>query len=116
MSQSIDFNGASCSDSPRHNQVSLYKRERNSPTSSPSSSGSASLANVKRKRYKLVKDTSIIDSPTSCTSPSLDEFGFTSKARLSLDPPVVEKQAPQERVEFLRIVGVIYCKISFNAS
>uniref|UniRef100_A0A034W2S9 Regulator of telomere elongation helicase 1 homolog n=2 Tax=Bactrocera dorsalis TaxID=27457 RepID=A0A034W2S9_BACDO len=114
--KSIDFNSASCSNSPRHNQVSLYKRERISPTSSPSSSGSASLANVKRKRYKLVKDTSIADSPTSCASTSLGEFGFKSKARLSLEPPVdVEKQAPQERVEFLRVLRSSLSPDDFSA-
>ncbi|XP_053949811.1 regulator of telomere elongation helicase 1 homolog [Anastrepha ludens] len=100
--KAIDFNSASSSA-----QVSIYKRERNSPIASPSSSGQSSSVlptNSKKKRYKLITDTSVPESPTSSTQFALNEFGFKSKTKLSHDAPVIEKEAPQERVEFLRIL------------
>lgn len=91
----IDFNSS---------LVKIHKRER-SPTSLTASTSSNSTELSKKKKYKLVDNTSLTKPQLSAsTSSKLNSFSFGNKANLSSGSED-NKKAPEERLEFLKVVS-----------
>ncbi|XP_030378751.1 regulator of telomere elongation helicase 1 homolog [Scaptodrosophila lebanonensis] len=90
---SIDFN---CTENAGSGLVKIHKRERSSPTTSESNT----LQAVNKKRYKLVDYSASTSSTSSCSS--------TSQS-------VTEKQAPENRADFLRVVRSVVSHEQFQS-
>ncbi|XP_075156195.1 regulator of telomere elongation helicase 1 [Haematobia irritans] len=112
----IDFNSSSsCSSSASGSLVKIHKRER-SPTTSQTSSSSSSLSQTdfnKKKKYKLVNNTSTSQLSTS-TSAKLSSFSYGQKPHLTTEGDD-SKKAPEERLEFLRVLRSILPPEDFSA-
>lgn len=105
----IDFNSTSSSSSSTSSLVKIHKRER-SPLSQSISPSTSSSDIVKKKKYKLIENsfiskktltTTSLSSPLSSTS-SLNSFAFSKSQLDSVD----NKTAPEDRVEFLKVVSI----------
>uniref|UniRef100_A0A1B0F9W0 Helicase ATP-binding domain-containing protein n=1 Tax=Glossina morsitans morsitans TaxID=37546 RepID=A0A1B0F9W0_GLOMM len=110
----IDFNSKDVG-TASNSQIQISKRRR-SPTNSPSTSSTARNDTDGKKKYRLVdnmRPTSSLPSKSS-GSPiiSLDQFKFIDKPRLENDQ---NKKAPEERVEFLRVLRSSLSSDDFKA-
>ncbi|XP_037894820.1 regulator of telomere elongation helicase 1 homolog isoform X2 [Glossina fuscipes] len=110
----IDFNSKDVG-TPSNSQIQINKRRR-SPTNSPSTSSTARNDTDGKRKYRLVDNTRLTSSLPSKSSGtptiSLDQFKFIDKPRLENDQ---NKKAPEERVEFLRVLRSSLSSDDFKA-
>uniref|UniRef100_A0A1A9VRD2 Regulator of telomere elongation helicase 1 homolog n=1 Tax=Glossina austeni TaxID=7395 RepID=A0A1A9VRD2_GLOAU len=110
----IDFNSKDVG-TPSKSQMQISKRRR-SPTNSPSTSCTARNDTDGKRKYRLVDNMRPTSSLPSKSSGSpiipLDQFKFIDKPRLENDQ---NKKAPEERVEFLRVLRSSLSSDDFKA-
>ncbi|XP_061390735.1 regulator of telomere elongation helicase 1 homolog [Musca vetustissima] len=128
--KAIDFNSSSSGSSGKDNLVKIHKRER-SPTSSQlfsssSSSGTSSsqMELSKKKKYKLVDNTqSITTQLSNSATAKLNSFAFAKKPQVSNNNTTTtsssitedNKKAPEDRLEFLKVLRGILAPPDFSA-